>query len=69
MTQLLTLIIWFLTRLSFQSQPCLPEGIVFTTQGQVDSFNIRFPGCDQIQGNVEITGSETKLPSAKSRRV
>ncbi|MDZ4707091.1 MAG: T9SS type A sorting domain-containing protein [Saprospiraceae bacterium] len=60
MTQLFTLILWFLTQLNWPTQPCLPEGIVFTTQGQVDSFNIYYPGCNQIQGNVDITGPEIK---------
>lgn len=56
MTQALTLILWFLTSLHVHHQPCLPEGIIFTTQGQVDSFNIHYPGCQQIEGNVDITG-------------
>lgn len=39
---------------------CLPEGIVFSTQGQVDSFQINHPNCDEIEGNVIINGSEIK---------
>ena len=38
------------------SQPCLPEGITFTTQAQIDSFQINHPGCTEIEGNVEIKG-------------
>jgi hypothetical protein len=35
-------------------QSCLPEGITFTTQNQVDSFQIVYPGCFRIEGNVTI---------------
>ena len=40
------------------SQPCLPGGIRFTTQAQVDSFPIIYPNCTEIEGRVEITGSD-----------
>ncbi len=36
------------------SQSCLPEGIVFDTQAQIDNFQINYPGCTEIEGNVEI---------------
>jgi hypothetical protein len=36
--------------------PCLPDGICFTTQSQIDSFPINYPGCTVIQGDVEIGG-------------
>ena len=39
------------------SQPCLPDGIAFTTQTQIDSFQINYPGCTIIEGSVEIIGS------------
>lgn len=60
MTQALTLILWFLTTLSRPNQPCLPEGILFSSQGQVDSFNIHYPGCHQIEGNVDVSGPDIK---------
>lgn len=40
------------------SQPCLPEGIIFTTQTQIDSFQINYPGCTTIQGGIIITGND-----------
>lgn len=40
------------------SQSCLPEGITFTTQEQIDSFQINYPGCTEIEGNVIIEGAE-----------
>ncbi len=36
--------------------PCLPNGITFTTQNQIDSFPINHPGCTEIGGNVLING-------------
>jgi hypothetical protein len=33
---------------------CLPEGITFTTQSQIDSFQVNYPGCTEIEGNVSI---------------
>lgn len=36
------------------SQPCLPEGITFTTQEQIENFQINYPGCTEIEGNVHI---------------
>jgi hypothetical protein len=39
------------------SQSCLPEGIKFTSQAQIDNFQINYPGCTRIEGDV-IIGSE-----------
>jgi len=36
------------------AQTCLPEGINFTTQAQIDSFQINYPGCTEIGGDVLI---------------
>jgi len=43
------------------SQSCLPEGIIFNTQEQIDSFQINYPGCTAIEGSVSIieTGYNT----------
>jgi len=38
------------------SQGCLPEGIIFTTQQEIDDFQINYPGCTAIEGDVEING-------------
>jgi uncharacterized repeat protein (TIGR01451 family) len=35
-------------------QVCLPEGIHFTRQSQIDSFSIQYPGCTEIGGDVCI---------------
>jgi len=39
------------------SQGCLPEGITFTTQAQIDNFQTNYPGCTVIEGDVTIQGS------------
>lgn len=39
-------------------QGCLPEGIIFTTQDEVDLFQINYPGCTEIEGNVIISGAD-----------
>lgn len=39
-----------------QSQSCLPQGITFITQSQIDSFQIMFPGCTEIEGDLRIYG-------------
>ena len=36
------------------SQGCLPEGITFTNQAQIDSFAINYPNCTEIEGDVYI---------------
>lgn len=36
------------------SQSCLPSGITFLTQAQIDSFQSNYPGCTVIQGDVLI---------------
>jgi len=36
------------------SQNCLPEGITFERQGQIDSFPTLYPGCTQIDGAIDI---------------
>jgi len=41
---------------SANTQPCLPEGITFTTQAQVNSFRTTYPNCTQIGGDLVING-------------
>lgn len=47
------------------SQPCLPDGITFTTQAEIDNFQTNNPNCTEIQGDVVIeeavTGNITNL--------
>lgn len=41
-------------------QPCLPGGITFTSQAEIDNFQINYPNCTEIEGNVAISGSNIK---------
>ncbi len=43
-------------QITVSSQSCLPEGIRFETQAQIDSFQINYPNCTEIEGGVEIEG-------------
>ena len=36
---------------------CLPDGITFTTQEQIDNFQTDYPGCTEIEGYVTIDGN------------
>jgi len=38
------------------SQGCLPEGISFYTQEQIDNFQANYPGCTEIEGYILISG-------------
>ena len=46
------------------SQGCLPEGITFATQAEIDSFQTNYPNCTEIEGDVIISGTDiTNLSS------
>ncbi len=50
---ILYLVLYIFTQVG-KSQSCLPDGIVFETQEQVDKFPINYPGCKVIEGGVII---------------
>jgi len=56
----LTLLIVFalIIQATASSQSCLPEGITFTTQVEIDDFQINHPNCTTIEGDVEISGND-----------
>lgn len=38
---------------------CLPDGITFSTQSEIDNFQVNYPGCTSIMGGVvTISGSD-----------
>jgi hypothetical protein len=39
-------------------QFCLPQGITFSTQAEIDQFALDYPDCKQIMGNVTISGPD-----------
>ncbi len=54
-----TILVWvfFLALSGLNAQSCLPEGIIFTTQSQIDSFQINYPNCTEIEGDMTIQGN------------
>ena len=52
---ILLAVLMSLIQISSFSQ-CLPDGITFTTQEQIDNFQTDYPDCTVIEGNVEING-------------
>ena len=57
MKKLLLLLVGLLLWFTGSSQPCLPLGITFSTQAQIDSFHANYPNCTQIEGDVTISGA------------
>jgi len=55
----ITVLISVFLAISFLSsaQPCLPQGVIFTQQYQIDDFQVNYPGCTEISGNVTIHGN------------
>jgi hypothetical protein len=39
-------------------QSCLPEGITFSSQEQIDNFQTNYPDCIEIEGGVLIEGND-----------
>ena len=54
----LIVFILFFYQITALSQPCLPEGITFTTQARIDNFQTNYPNCTEIEGDVTIIGSD-----------
>jgi len=50
----LTLFVAFLAQIN--AQPCLPNGIIFSSQSEIDNFQTSYPNCDIIEGDVGIEG-------------
>jgi len=51
------IVLSLLIKVNLWSQPCLPDGIIFNTQEQIDNFQINYPNCTDIEGDVIISGS------------
>jgi uncharacterized repeat protein (TIGR01451 family) len=41
--------------LNVQGQACLPNGITFASQSEINNFPVNYPGCTVIEGDVNIT--------------
>jgi len=53
---LITIVLLIGYQTEMLSQSCLPEGITFTTQSQIDKFQLFYPNCTEIEGDVIIEG-------------
>lgn len=45
-----------LVQTTASSQTCLPEGITFVLQQEIDEFTTNYPNCTEIEGDVTISG-------------
>ena len=45
-------------QLTTYSQGCLPNGVSFSSQTEIDNFQTNYPGCTEIEGYVSISGSD-----------
>lgn len=50
-------VIFLLFQADNSAQTCLPDGITFSTQAEIDNFSINYPGCTTILGDVSIDES------------
>jgi hypothetical protein len=48
-------------------QGCLPYGVEFATQSQIDNFPVIFPNCARIEGPVKIQGNDITNLNALSQ--
>jgi len=58
MRSITSIFLFFFIQVIALAQPCLPEGITFTTQAQIDSFQINHPNCTEIEGDVDVYGMD-----------
>ncbi len=57
MKKLTLIIVFALSQLFLFAQTedsCLPEGITFTTQEEINNFQINYPNCNEIEGDITI---------------
>lgn len=59
MKNLILLIVLILSTISISvnAQPCLPNGISFSSQAEIDNFKANYPNCTEIEGKIEIDGA------------
>lgn len=57
MQRIVSLLAAFLAmQFALPQSPCLPDGITFTSQAQIDNFQVNHPGCTEIEGDVILSG-------------
>jgi len=55
--QVIIILIAFFFKAAVFSQSCLPQGITLNTQEEIDNFQTNFPGCTEIEGSLNIAGT------------
>ena len=60
MDRLILLILLFISHSLF-SQSCIPDGILFQSQQEIDDFPINYPGCTEIEGTIVLSGDFSNL--------
>jgi len=55
---ILLLVLAFIIQTISFSQPCLPQGITFSTQEEIDNFQTNNPNCTEIEGSIMISGAD-----------
>jgi len=50
----LFIVLAVLIQYTVSAQPCLPEGLHFKYQSEIDNFQANYPNCTEIKGNVTI---------------
>ena len=55
---LLAILTTFIILTTATSQTCLPEGIMFRTQEQINNFQNDYPNCTKIEGTVSFYGDD-----------
>jgi uncharacterized repeat protein (TIGR01451 family) len=53
-----SLLFFFISVSILYTQNCLPDGITFDEQSQIDDFQTNYPGCSIIEGNMVINGGD-----------
>lgn len=55
---LITLLITLAIALTGRAQSCLPDGISFSYQADIDNFQNQYPNCTSVEGDVYIAGGD-----------
>ena len=54
----IVILLLFLINFSTTGQSCLPQGITFSSQADIDNFQNFYPGCTEIEGTVMVHGED-----------
>lgn len=58
---LILIAVFTICHLNLANAQCLPNGIAFTNQSQIDNFPTNYPDCTEIIGSVTISGAINNL--------